>query len=124
MLPGPYERWFIEACGRASPVETRSTCDACAMLPGAPGLPDGGALGAAVWNLVVVGFNAVERVLARRLLAAAGLDAAACDALLHAPSDPALDARAWGAWRGREEDYFAEAAHLAEAMSWAEVAAL
>jgi hypothetical protein len=229
MLPGPYERWFVEMCGRASPVESRSTCDACAMLPGAPELPpdgpfdetvrcctfhprlaphfvggilaagsdagrarvrariaarvgvtplglgptpafarahaatagvpggfgrsrealcpfyddgrctiwqhrgaacasfhcklDRGALGAALWSLVTVGFHAVERALARWLLAAHGLEAAACDALLHAPEDAALDARAWAAWRGREEEYFASAARLVEPLSWAEVAA-
>lgn len=33
MLPGSYERWFVEICGRGSPVERRSTCDSCAMLP-------------------------------------------------------------------------------------------
>src|SRR5258707_323365 len=42
MLPGPYERWFTEMCGRPSPVEQPSTCDACAMLPGAPDLPPDG----------------------------------------------------------------------------------
>src|SRR5438105_5046218 len=42
MLPGPYERWFTEMCGRPAPVESRSTCDSCAMLPGAPGLPPEG----------------------------------------------------------------------------------
>ncbi|HZS36734.1 MAG TPA: hypothetical protein VFF06_07910 [Polyangia bacterium] len=233
MLPGPYERWFTEACGRPAPVERRSTCDACAMLPGAPDLPpdgpfdeavrcctyhphlaphfvgaildggeglsdagraivrariaaragvtpiglapapefaaayqriaaepgafgrrrelacpfydggrcaiwrqrgvacaafhckfDRGALDVAVWNLIVVGFNAVERVLARRLLERHGLDAAACDALLHAPGDDALDARAWGEWRGREEDYFVAAARAVEPLSWADVEAL
>lgn len=229
MLPGPYERWFVELCGRAAPVESRSTCDACAMLPGAPELPpegpfdealrcctyhpnlaphfvggildggdevgrarvrariaarvgvsplglgptpeyaaahrrlagpgsfgrsralacpfldgtrcsiwrhrgaacaafhcklDRGALGAGLWSLLVVAFNAVERALARWLLARHGLDAAACDALLHAPADAALDARAWGAWRGREEEYFVAAARWVEAMTWAEVAAL
>ena len=43
MLPGPYERWFVEMVGRPSPVETRSTCDACAMAPGSPDLPPEGA---------------------------------------------------------------------------------
>ena len=27
MLPGPYERWFTELCGRPSSVESRATCD-------------------------------------------------------------------------------------------------
>src|SRR5438874_8444026 len=48
MLPGPYERWFTEMSGRPGPVETRSTCDSCAMLPGAPGLPPEGAFDPAV----------------------------------------------------------------------------
>src|SRR3954471_18947512 len=48
MLPGLYERWFIEACGRPSPVESRSTCDSCAMLPGAPDLPPEGPFDPAV----------------------------------------------------------------------------
>jgi hypothetical protein len=230
MLPGPYERWFTELCGRPSPVEARSTCDACAMLPDAPDLPpegafdpavrcctyhphvaphlvggilagggdagraivrariaaragvtplglgptpeysasyqrlagrpggcgrsreilcpfhddgrctiwqhrgpacaafhcklDRGALGAGWWNFVLVSFAFVERALAGWLLARQGLDAASCDALLHAPGDAALDARAWGAWRGREEEYFVEAARLIEPLSWDEVAAL
>src|SRR5207244_3797416 len=218
MLPGLYERWFIEACGRPSPVESRSTCDACVMLPGAPDLPpegpfdpavrcctyhphlaphfvggilgtgaggavvrariaarvgvtplglgpgatsegtfghshellcpfyeagrctiwqhrgaacaafhckfDRGALGFGLWNLITLAFNAIERGLAGWLLRRQGLDPQACDALLHAPADPALDARAWGAWRGREEDYFLEAARLIEPLSWPEVVAI
>src|SRR5260370_41845075 len=48
MLPGPYERWFAEMSGRPSPVETRSTCDSCAMLPGAPDLPPEGPFDPAV----------------------------------------------------------------------------
>src|SRR3954469_9060168 len=48
VLPGSYERWFVEICGRQAPVETRSTCDACAMLPGAPDLPPSGAFDPAV----------------------------------------------------------------------------
>ncbi len=43
MLPGPYERWYTEMAGRASPVEARSTCDSCVMEPGSPGLPPEGA---------------------------------------------------------------------------------
>jgi hypothetical protein len=223
MLPGPYERWFTELSGRPAPVETRATCDACAMLPGAPDLPpegpfdpalrcctyhphlaphlvggilahgtdggrarvrariaarvgvtplgvapppaytrahgvfgrsreklcpfyedarctiwshrgiacagfhcklDRGALGQSLWNLLVVGFTVVERALARWLLARQGVDAAACDVLLRAPEDAALDARAWGAWHGREADYFVAAAQLIEPLSWDEVVAL
>jgi hypothetical protein len=230
VLPEPYERWFVELTGRATGVESRSTCDHCAMLPGAPDLPpegpfdpatlcctyhpqlaphfvggilkdgseagrarvrariaarvgvsplglmappeyaalharfgmragafgrtrellcpfhdagrctiwahrgaacaafhckhDRGALGHGLWNLIVLGFNAVERALGRRLLAEGGLDAAACDALLFAPADDTLDARAWGAWRGREEAWFLEAARRVEALSFAEVLAL
>jgi hypothetical protein len=230
VLPQPYERWFVELTGRGTAVESRATCDHCAMLPDAPDLPpegpfdpatlcctyhpqlaphfvggilkdgseagrahvrariaarvgvsplgllpppeyaslyaraslragafgrtrellcpfhdagrctiwqhrgaacasfhckfDRGALGHGLWNLLVIGFNAVERALARWLLAEAGLDAAACDAFLHAPADDALDARAWGAWRGREEAWFVEAARRVEALSFAEVLAL
>jgi hypothetical protein len=230
MLPGPYERWFTEISGRPGPVETRSTCDSCAMLPGAPDLPpegtfdpavrcctyhphlaahfvggilkdgtefgragvrarvagragvtplglgpppansaawerlaslpgsfghslellcpfheagrctiwqhrgapcaafhckfDRGALGFALWNLVTIAFNAIERALGAWLLRRQGLDVDACDALLHAPADAALDTRAWGAWRGREEEYFLEAARLIEPLSWAEVIAI
>jgi hypothetical protein len=229
MLPEPYERWFAEMCSRPSPVEKRSTCEACAMLPGAPDLPpegpfdpelrcctyhphlaphfvgaildgggagrarvlerlaaragvtplglapspaftavyqreaaragafgrsraircpfldgtrctiwphrgpacaafhcklDRGALGQQLWTLILFAFTAVERELGRWLLGKKGLDAAACDALLRAPEDAALDARAWGDWRGREEEYFIEAARLVGALSWAEVAAL
>jgi Fe-S-cluster containining protein len=226
MLPGPYERWFTEVCGRPSPVESRSTCDSCAMLPGAADLPpegpfdpavrcctyhphlaphfvggilrdgtdagravvrariaaregvtplglgppagwdrlahkpgsfghshdllcpfydsgrctiwqhrgaacaafhckfDRGALGFGLWNLITLAFNAVERGLAGWLLRRQGLDAEACDALLHASTDAALDTAAWGKWRGREEQYFLEAAALIEPLSWTEVAAI
>ena len=225
MLPELYERWFVEWCGRPSPVESRSTCAECAMLPGAPELPpegpfdaetrcctyhphlaphfvgailergsdvgratvrariagrigvsplglgptpqyarlprgrgfgrnrdltcpfladgrcsiwshrgaacaafhckyDRGVLGHWFWGLQVVAFQAVERALMRWLLTRMALDAAACDALLRAPADEALDARAWGGWRGREEAYFLEAARLIEPLSFAEVAAL
>src|SRR5262249_45140987 len=48
VLPGPYERWFSEATGRASPEEPRSTCDNCCMLPGSPSLPPQGAFDPAV----------------------------------------------------------------------------
>lgn len=222
MLPDLYERWFVEWCGRASPVESRSTCAECAMLPGARELPpegpfdaetrcctyhphlaphfvggilergsdvaraivsariaaragvsplgvgptphyarlprdgfgrdrdlmcaflaqgrcsiwshrgaacaafhckyDRGVFGHWFWGLQVVAFQAVERVLGRWLLTRMELDAAACDALLRAPEDEALDARAWGAWRGREEAYFREAARLIEPLSFEEVA--
>jgi hypothetical protein len=223
MLPDLYERWFVEWCGRASPVESRATCGQCAMLPDAPELPpegpfdadtrcctyhphlaphfvgailergsdggcaivrariagrvgvsplglgptpqyarlprgrgfgreralvcpflaegrcsiwshrgaacaafhckyDRGVFGHWFWGLQVVAFQAVERVLGRWLLTRMELDAAACDALLRAPEDEALDARAWGAWRGREEAYFREAARLVEPLSFAEVA--
>src|SRR5439155_2996653 len=81
-------------------------------------------LGHWFWGLQVVAFQVVERVLARWLLTRMELDAAACDALLRAPDDEALDARAWGAWRGREEAYFLEAARLIEPLSYEEVAAL
>jgi hypothetical protein len=225
MLPDLYERWFVEWCGRASPVESRATCAACVMLPGARELPpdgpfdaetrcctyhphlaphfvggilargsdvgraivrariagragvsplglsptpeyarlplgrgfgrnrnlrcpflddgrcsiwshrgaacaafhckyDRGVVGHWFWGLQVVAFQVVERVLARWLLARMELDAAACDALLRAPEDQALDARAWGAWRGREEAYFLDAARLIEPLSFDEVAAL
>jgi len=83
-----------------------------------------GALGAGLWNLITIAFNAVERALARWLIARTGLSAPACDALLHAPGDPALDAAAWGEWRGREEEYFLEAARLIEPLGWSEVVAL
>src|SRR5947208_2142377 len=230
MLPGLYERWFIEICGRPAPVESRSTCDSCAMLPGAPDLPpegpfdaavrcctyhpdlaphlvggilkdgtesgravvrariagrtgvtplglgpspeyaaareravdprdafghsrellcpfyeggrcgiwqhrgvpcaafhckfDRGAIGFGLWNLIAIAFNAVERALGVWLLRRQHLHAPACDALLHAPADSALYARAWGAWIDREEEYFLEAARLIEPLSWAEVAAI
>ena len=228
MLPGSYERWFTEICGRPAPVESRSTCDACAMLPGAPDLPpegpfdaavrcctyhptiaphfaggilrdggaggaivrariaartgvtplgilpspeyaaarervdprdafgharellcpfyddatcvvwrhrgaacavfhckfDRGAIGASLWNLVAVAFNVIERALGRWLLQHQRLPAAACDALLREPGDPELYARAWGAWRFREQEYFLEATRLVEPLSWAEVAQL
>lgn len=230
MLPGPYERWFTEMCGRPGPVEARSTCDSCAMLPGAPDLPpdgpfepavrcctyhphlaahfvggiledgadpgralvrariaarqgvtplglsptlayseaarrlsgmpgsfgrsrellcpfhddgrctiwrhrgapcaafhckfDRGALGFGLWNLLVIAFNAVERSLGSWLLRRQGLDASACDALLHSPADAELDARAWGAWRGREEECFLEAVRLIGPLSWKEVVAI
>lgn len=230
MLPGPYERWFTELCGRPSPVESRSTCDDCAMLPGAPDLPpegpfdpavrccsyhphlaphfvggilesgtgvgptlvrarlaarvgvtplglgptpafsavyqalasrpgafghsrellcpfyadarctiwqhrgvpcaafhcklERGASGAALWNVLVFAFNAIGRALNRWLLERQGLDARLCDALLHAPEDQDLDMRAWGAFRGREEEYFVSAARLIERLSWSEVAAI
>src|SRR4051812_4594660 len=32
VLPEIYERWFVELCGRPSPVETRANCDDCNML--------------------------------------------------------------------------------------------
>jgi Fe-S-cluster containining protein len=230
MLPGPYERWFTEICGRPSPIEARSTCERCAMRPGAPDLPpegpysaslrcctyhphlaphfvggilergtargrdlvrariagrfgvtplglghseayaeawrtvgsqpgafgrraeircpfydgercaiwehrgpvcaafhcklDRGALGASLWSLLTAAFNAVERALARWLLARQALDASACDALLHSPADAALSARAWGPFDGREEEYFCEAARLIEPLLWAEVEAI
>ncbi len=85
---------------------------------------DRGALGFARWNLVTIAFNAIERALGAWLLRRQGLDVEACDALLHAPADAALDARAWAAWRGREEEYFLEAARLIEPLSWAEVVAI
>jgi hypothetical protein len=85
---------------------------------------DHGAYGPRLWTLLITGFNVVERGLARTLLAAHGLDAGACDALLHAPLDPAADARAWGAFRGREADYFLSAWRWVSALSWEEVEAL
>jgi hypothetical protein len=230
MLPGAYERWFAEMSGRSSPVESRATCDDCAMLPGAPDLPpegpfepevrcctyhphlaahlvggilrtgnesgrervrariaarvgvtplgitpapdysrryqrlaalpgafgrnrelvcpflqdarctiwrhrgvacaafhcklDRGSLGQWRWNLIVVAFNVVDRVLSRWLLEKQGLDVAACDALLHHPDDASLAAPAWGGFQGREEPYFLEAAQLIEPLSWAEIVAL
>lgn len=224
MLPAPYERWFTEIAGRPSAVESRSTCDRCAMLPGAPDLPpegpfhpdarcctyhpdlaphfvggilaegtdegrarvrrriaarvgvtplglgpaperpapkpssfgrdpslrcpffdagrctvwehrgaacaayhckfDRGVLGQGLWSLTVVAFNVVERAIARWLLARHGLDVAACDALLHAPHDADLDARAWKSWRGREEAYFLEAHQLISPMAWPDIVAL
>jgi hypothetical protein len=209
MLPAPYERWFVELAGRASPIESRSTCESCAMVPtfdaalkcctfhpslaphfvgailasggGARDkvlariaardgvsplglLPprdwpksgefgrspelrcpffdgncsiwphrgaqcasfhcklDVGAYSGGFWGVVTAAFNAVERALARRLLAERGLDAAACDALLRAPSDE-TDAQAWGTWRGREEGYFVGAAEWVASLSWADVVA-
>jgi hypothetical protein len=211
VLPGIYERWFHELSGRPSPVESRTTCDACNMLDDEetpfhpdtrcctyhPHLPphlvgalllqrsklieervaaregvtplglgptakyaaafnrlgrrpeafgrereivcpfyqdtrctiwsqrgiacaafhckfDRGPLGHSVWNLIVVAFHAVDHALAKRLVAHAGLDPAACDALLRAPLDRELEARAWGSWLGREREYFLDAARLAE----------
>src|SRR5262249_37629611 len=73
---------------------------------------DRGALGHGFWNLVVIAFNVVDRALGRWLLEQKQLDAAACDALLFAPRDEASYSRAWGAYLGREEDYFVEAALL------------
>jgi len=84
---------------------------------------DRGALGFGLWNLITIAFNTVERALGAWLLRRQGLDVDACDALLHAPADPALDARAWGGWRGREEEYFLEAAQLIEPLFWTEVVA-
>jgi Fe-S-cluster containining protein len=74
---------------------------------------DRGPLGHGVWKLMVVSFHAVDHALLKRLVAHAGLDAAACDALLRTPADRELEARAWGSWRGREREYFLEAARLA-----------
>jgi hypothetical protein len=230
MLPDPYERWFIEICGRPAPVENRSTCEHCAMLPGAPDLPpegpfdpvmrcctyhphlaphfvggilagdseegrvrvkariaarlgvtplglgptpdysviherlafrpgtfgrsrelhcafhhdgrctvwkqrgmvcaayhckfDRGAFGRDLWNVLVIAFNVVERVLARWLLERLGLEVETCDALLRAPREAALDQKAWGVWFGREEAYFLEAARLVEALSFRDVEAI
>jgi hypothetical protein len=224
MLPGAYERWYVELTGRASPVESRSTCASCAMLPGAPDLPpegpfapevrcctyhprlpahlvggilaagtdegrarvrariatragvtplgiapgpehvamapgafgrdlalrcpfhddgrcsiwahrgvacaafhcklDRGAIGAWWWSLITVAFDAVDRALARWLLERLGLDRAACDEVLRRPDDEALARRAWGAYDGREEAYFVEAAALVEPLGWADVAAI
>jgi hypothetical protein len=225
MLPDPYERWYVEMCGRPSPVETRATCDDCAMLPGAPSLPpegafdpalrccthhphlaahfvggildgddphgravvrariaarvgvtplgiaqppgwpaqpppgafghstalrcpfldgarcsiwrhrgtvcaafhckfDRGALGAGLWKLIQLAFATVERVVARWALERAGLELAACEALLRAPGDPALEARAWGGWHGREEPFFVDAARAVAQLSWSDIAAL
>jgi hypothetical protein len=230
MLPGPYEGWFTEMTGGPSPVESRATCEACVMLPGAPELPpegpfdpelrcctfhpqllahlvggilreaddmgrervrariaarvgvspigiipppayaahhralaerpgsfghrhelrcpflqdarctiwrhrgvacaafhcklDRGALGAWRWNLIVVAFNVVDRVVSRWLLERHGLDVAACDALLHHPDDEAADRRAWGVFFGREEAYFLEAARLASGLGFAEIVAM
>jgi len=227
VLPGPYERWFTEIAGRPAAVESRATCDRCAMLPGAPELPpegpfhpetrcctyhpelaphfvggilaagtdegrarvkrriadrtgvtplglapgperaaarpgafgrdpalrcpffdagdagrctiwehrgagcaayhckfDRGVLGQGLWHLTFVAFNVVERALARWLLGRHGLEVAACDALLHAPRDADLDARAWKSWRGREEEYFLDAHRSIAPLAWAEVVAL
>ncbi len=230
MLPGPYERWYAEIADGPSPVESRSTCDACVMEPGARGLPlegafdpavrcctyhphlaahfvggilkdgtaagiaivrarlaarvgvtplglgatpayaatylevtrtpgvfgrsrdlrcpfhadarctiwshrgapcaafhckfDRGAYGAGLWNLIVVAFNSIERALARWLVETSGLDATLSDALLRAPDDRDLDVRAWGAWHGREAEYFLVAARRIEPMSWVDVAAI
>jgi hypothetical protein len=66
-----------------------------------------------VWNLIVVAFHAVDHALSKQLVAHAGLDPAACDALLRTPSDRELERRAWGSWFGREREYFLEAARLA-----------
>jgi hypothetical protein len=85
---------------------------------------DRGALGAGLWHLIVIAFNVIERALARWLLKRQGLDAEYSDALLRAPDDAELDARAWGAWRGREVEFFVEAARLIAPLSWAEVDAI
>jgi Fe-S-cluster containining protein len=74
---------------------------------------DRGPLGHGVWNLVVVAFHSIDHALLKRLIAHAGLDAAACDALLRTPADRELEARAWAHWHGREREYFREAARLA-----------
>jgi hypothetical protein len=74
---------------------------------------DRGPLGHGVWNLMGVAFQAVDHALLKRLVAHAGLDAGACDALLRAPEDADLIVRAWGSWLGREREYFVEAARLA-----------
>jgi hypothetical protein len=213
VLPGPYERWFVEATGEASPVESRATCDDCRMLPSSPDLPpqgpfdpevkccsfhphlaphfvgaildhevvrarlrdrvgvsplglgpplgfrvtrfgqkpqcpfydtgkctiwsqrgivcasfhcrlDRGVTGAALWNRFILLFNVLERALARWRIAEAGLDAAACDALLREPTDRELDTRAWGDWCGREEEYFRRAHEEVSRLSLAEVIAL
>ncbi|HUJ27864.1 MAG TPA: hypothetical protein VLW85_17690 [Myxococcales bacterium] len=85
---------------------------------------DRGATGASLWGLLLIAYNTIERALAGWLLGRHGLDAAACDAFLHAPADAALDARAWGGWQGREEEYFCAAAEAIAPLSWAEVAAI
>ena len=85
---------------------------------------DRGVVSAELWRFLIGACNAIERSLARWLLTRQGLAVSSCDALLHAPEDAEADARAWGAWRGREEAYFLEAARLVEALSWPEVAAL
>jgi hypothetical protein len=82
---------------------------------------DRGALGHWRWNLIVVAFNVVDRVVSRWLLERQGLDVRACDALLHGSGD---EAAAWGAFLGREEEYFLEAARLVEALSWDDVVAI
>ncbi len=210
MLPGIYERWYQELCGRPSPVESRTHCDDCNMLGDEPRfhpdtrcctyhpqLPahvvgallregaasvgervaqrrgvtphglgptpeyaavwnrlgqrpeafgrepaivcpfhaagrctiwsqrgvgcaafhckyDRGPAGQYLWGLIVVAFHAVDHALLKRLIAHAGLDPQACDALLRAPGDREVEARAWGTWLGRERDYFLLAAQLAE----------
>src|SRR5262249_45313282 len=85
---------------------------------------DRGALGQWLWSLVAVGVNGGDGVVARWVLGHHGLEVAACDALLHAPDDEALDRRAWGAWFGREEAYFLETARRVEALSWTDVATI
>jgi hypothetical protein len=74
---------------------------------------DRGPFGQHRWSLITVAFHAVDHALLKRLIAHTGLDAKACDALLRAPGDRELEARAWGSWLSRERDYFLVAAQLA-----------
>jgi hypothetical protein len=83
-----------------------------------------GASGAGMWNLVIVALTAIERALAGWLIARQGLDAIDTDRLLQDPRSEALDAQAWGAWRGREEEYFLEAHQLVSQLQWSDVAEL
>ncbi len=77
-----------------------------------------GAYGAWLWQRILLVMHQLERAASRHLLARAGLSPEACDAALRAPEDPAVDAAAWGAWRGRERDFFLEANREIAKLDW------
>lgn len=83
-----------------------------------------GPLGAQLWQLILYAWNGIERALNGMLLQRHGLSAEACDALLRAPEDAALDTAAWGRLRGREAEYFLDAHALIPELSWKDVAKL
>lgn len=90
-----------------------------------------GAVGSLFWGAVRQLLGTIERTVSLRAVLALVPGGDVCELLQHVSRDRAIVERftakeraaLWGAWSGREVDFFREAARLVAAMSWADVLA-